>query len=156
MSLFSPVTSRQRDVALTVLRVIAGTVFLAHGAQMLFSFGFAGIAGAFGQMGFPMPAILGPVIAFAELAGGIALIAGFLTRLAAPGLALIMLGAVLFVHLRNGFFLPNGMEFALAMFGATTALFLMGAGALSVDALLARHPGLAPTAVRSDRAQRAA
>jgi putative oxidoreductase len=156
MSLFAPATPRQRDIALTVLRVIAGTVFLAHGVQMLFSFSFAGIAGAFGQMGFPMPAVLGPVVAFAELAGGVALIFGFLTRLAALGLAAIMLGAVLFVHLRNGFFLPNGMEFALAMFGATTALFLMGAGTFSLDALLARRAGRAAAASSSDRVRRAA
>jgi putative oxidoreductase len=50
-----------------------------------------------------------------------------------------MLGAILLVHLSGGFFLPSGIEFALALFGASTALALAGPGALSLDALIGRR-----------------
>ena len=46
-----------------------------------------------------------------------------------------MLVASLTVHLRNGFFLPNGFEYALTLFGATSALLLLGSGEASVDGI---------------------
>lgn len=131
--------SKRVDAALALLRVVVGAIFLAHGAQKLFVYGFAGVSGAFAHMGIPMPAVMGPFIALVEFFGGLALIAGLLTRLAALGLAFDMLGAILFVHLKGGFFMPSGVEFALSLLGATTALTLTGAGALSLDALFARR-----------------
>src|SRR5262245_59538458 len=101
-------TSRRLDLALAVLRAAVGAVFLAHGAQKLFTFGLAGVAGAFTQMGIPLAGIVGPLVAFLEFFGGLALIAGVLTRFAGLGLALNMLGAALLVHAPAGFFLPNG------------------------------------------------
>jgi putative oxidoreductase len=145
MSLFQPITNRQANVALTVLRVIAGATFIAHGAQKLFVFGLAGVSGGFAQMGIPAPEVMGPFIALLEFFGGIALVFGLLTRLAALGLAFDMLGAILLVHLKNGFFLPQGYEFALAMLAMSAALVVTGAGDFSLDGLIGRRKGLVPT-----------
>ena len=137
MSLLGPASPRQLAIGIAIVRVVAGVILLAHGWQKVFVFGFGGVTGAFTQMGVPMPSITGPLIAVLELAGGAALILGLFTRLAALGLAADMLGAIFLVHLENGFFLPNGIEFVLMLFAACTALVIAGAGALSIDEAIA-------------------
>jgi putative oxidoreductase len=90
-------------------------------------------------MGVPMAGLVGPGVALLEFAGGLALIVGLLTRLAAVGLASTMLGAMVLVHLPAGFFLPDGGEFVLSLLGSSVVLVLTGAGAWSVDGRLARR-----------------
>ena len=138
MRLIPPASVRQTDIGLLLLRVVAGVIFAAHGAQKLFVFGFSGVAGAFGQMGVPAAEIVGPLVALVDFFGGLALIFGLLTRLAGVGLAVVMLGAMLLVHLPAGFFAPNGVEFTLMLFGAAAALVFTGAGTFSLDALVTR------------------
>ena len=143
MSLFRNPTERQVNIGLAILRTVVAVIFIAHGGQKLFVYGFDGVIGAFGQMGIPLAGIAGPSIALLEFLGGIALAAGLLTRLTALGLAFDMVGAILFVHFKAGFFLPNGSEFALALLGASALMVFTGAGAFSIDALIERRRGAA-------------
>ena len=127
----------QQQFGIAILRILAGIVFVAHGSQKIFVFGFAGVGGAFAQMGVPMPAVMGPLIGLIELLGGVALIVGLFTRVAAILLACDMLGAIVLVHAAGGFFLPSGLEFVLMLFAAVMTLLFAGPGALSVDGVLA-------------------
>lgn len=133
----------RHDLALAVLRVLVGVVFLAHGGQKLFVFGFDGVAGAFEQMGVPAASVAGPFVALVEFLGGLALVAGLLTRVAALGLAAVMAGAVAFVHAGAGFLGPNGMEFPLTLLAASVAFALAGAGRFSLDHAIAARRGVA-------------
>ena len=144
MSTFRSPTPRQLAFGLTVLRVIIGVTFIMHGGQKLFVYGFDGVSGAFAQMGIPLPNIMGPFIGFVEFLGGIALVLGLLTRVAALGLAANMLVAILTVHVKDGFFNPTGVEFPLSLLGAAMMLAIVGAGEFSIDAMIAKWPVRAP------------
>ncbi len=133
------------DVAFTILRVILGVVFLAHGCQKMLGwfggFGFHGTVAAFTHMG--MPAALAVLIICTEFFGGMGLIVGLLTRIAALGVAGLMIGAIFMVHLQNGFFMNwmgtqkgEGFEFHLLALAMAAALLLRGAGAFSLDRAL--------------------
>ena len=74
---------------LTVLRVVIGIVFLAHGVEKFFISGVGGVTGFFTQLGIPLPGLSAFVVSFFELVAGAALIIGFYTRLAAIPLAII-------------------------------------------------------------------
>lgn len=144
MFLFRAATNRQIDSGLLILRLVVGIIFIAHGGQKLFVYGFDGVAGGFAQMGVPMAQVMGPFVGLLEFFGGLALIAGVLTRLVAFGLAGTMVVAMLLVHLKAGFFAPNGIEFPLSLFGSTVLLAIAGAGAYSLDALIGRRGADAP------------
>jgi putative oxidoreductase len=122
-----------------LLRIIVGVVFVAHGAQKLFGFGLAGLAGFLGQQGIPLPTLSAAALIAAEFGGGLALVLGLFTRWAALPLAFAMLVATLTVHLEGGFFLPQGFEYTLTLLAATIALALTGSGRLALDAVLARR-----------------
>ena len=127
------VPPQRMALGLTILRIVVGIVFIVHGAQKLFVFGMGGVTAAFAQMHIPLPMIAAPGVAILEFVGGIALVLGLFTRVFAILLAIEMLGAIVFVHGRNGFFLPMGFEFALTLLGAFVALAVAGPGEYSVD-----------------------
>ncbi len=121
---------------ITLVRLAVGTVFLAHGAQKLFVYHFAGVTQFFTHAGIPLPAVSAVVVTLVEFFGGLALILGLGTRVASALLAINMLGAIVFVHLKGGFFLPTGFEYAFTMLFANLGLTLTGPGALAVDNVL--------------------
>src|SRR5690349_9083154 len=134
-------TTDRTDLALLLLRLIVGVVFLVHGGQKLFVFGFGGVTGFFTQSGIPLPGITGPLVTLVEFFGGLALVLGLLTRLAALGIAVDMLGAILLVHGKNGFMLPTGYEYALTLCVLSIALMIAGAGRYSLDAMIRARRG---------------
>ena len=133
MTSVSVVNSPRIGLGLTILRIVVGIVFIAHGAQKLFVFGIHGVVGAFTQMGVPLPSIAAPLVAIVEFVGGIALVLGLFTRIFAALLAIDMLGAIVLVHFRGGFFLPAGFEFALTLLAANVALVVGGPGDYAID-----------------------
>lgn len=128
-----------------VLRVGLGLIFVAHGAQKLFGiWGGGGIAGTtafFEQLGIPLAMPMAVAVGVAEFLGGLMLILGAFTSVAALTLILVMLGAIWTVHLAHGFFLNwslapaggYGYEFNVAIISGLLCLALTGPGAFSVD-----------------------
>lgn len=142
-----------KDLALLAARVGLGVVFVAHGAQKLFTWGPSGTADAFAGMGVPAPQISALFAALVELAGGVALVAGVAVPVAGVLLALDMLGAFLLVHVSKGVFIDGGgFELVAALGAGALVLAATGAGRISVDhavrALLRRTRPSQP-AVRS-------
>jgi putative oxidoreductase len=146
---------------LLLLRVTIGAVFLAHGVQKVLPIWGSSppaVAAFFDSLGLSpgLPIAMG--VGVAEAVGGLALVAGALTRLAALGLIVDMGVAIWKVHYRHGFFLNwtlqpgigHGFEFNLTLVGALGCLLLAGAGALSVDGRRRRSV----EAVRAGRAGR--
>jgi len=134
------------SAATAILRVVLGIVFFAHGAQKMLGwfggFGFAGTMGFFtGMMHIPAP--LAFLAIAAEFFGGIGLILGFLTRIAAFGIGVNMLVAIMTVHHSFGFFMNwagtqkgEGFEFHLLVLAMAAFLMIRGGGAFSIDRLL--------------------
>jgi putative oxidoreductase len=130
-----------------ILRLTLGLVMLPHGAQKLLGWygglGFSGTLGLFREkMGIPL--LIAFLVIVAESFGSLALLAGFLTRFTASSLAVIMLGAILMVHLPQGFFMNwfgqlqgEGFEYHLLVIGIAVALLVTGGGRWSVDRILA-------------------
>jgi putative oxidoreductase len=123
------------------LRVGAGVIFAAHGAQKLFGwlggYGLEGTAGWMESIGLEPGLLMAAMAGGAEFFGGLLLIAGLLVRPTALILAITMVVAILAVHLPNGLFMENnGYEFGLALLVITVGLVFRGAGSLSADRAL--------------------
>ncbi len=141
-------TATENSSAIAILRLVLGIVFFAHGAQkMLGWFGGYGFSGSMGFMTgmLHIPALFAFLSITAEFFGGLGLILGVLTRVAAFGIAVNMLVAVVMVHARFGLFANwsgtqkgEGIEFHLLVLAMTVFFMLKGAGALSMDRKLAQ------------------
>jgi len=132
--------------ATSILRLVLGVVFFAHGAQKMLGwfggFGFSGTMAFFIKM-MHLPAPLAFLAIAAEFFGGIGLILGFLTRVGAFGIGMNMLVAVALVHHNFGFFMNwtgaqkgEGFEYHLLVLAMAAFLMIKGAGALSFDRIL--------------------
>jgi putative oxidoreductase len=136
----------ENDKALTILRLVLGVVFLAHGSQkMLGWFGGYGFKGTMGFFTHAMhiPAVFAFLAICAEFFGGLGLLVGLLSRIAAFGIAVNMLVAIFMVHLPNGFFMNwfgqqkgEGIEYHLLVVAMTLAVMIKGAGAFSLDRVI--------------------
>jgi putative oxidoreductase len=130
-----------------VARLTLGLVMFPHGAQKALGwfggYGYSGTMGYFTQS-LHIPAPLALLAIGAEFAGSLGLILGLFSRLAAVGIATIMLVAILTVHAANGFFMNwsgsqkgEGFEYHLLALGLALIVLAQGAGAASLDGLIA-------------------
>lgn len=135
------------NTATIILRLGLGVVFFAHGAQKMLGWfggpGFTGTMGAFTNY-MHIPAPLAVLAICAEFFGGLGLLFGFLTRIAAGGIAVNMLVATAMLHRQFGFFMNwtgtqkgEGFEYHLLVLAMTAFLLIRGAGAFSVDRAIA-------------------
>lgn len=146
--MFRKLLHTENDYLLTMARVILGVVFFPHGAQKMLGwfggFGFDGTMAAFTHEG--IPALFAFLAICAEFLGSIGLIFGFLTRIAAFGIACVMSVAIT-MHIHNGFFMNwtgtqkgEGIEYHLLALAITIFLMARGAGAFSLDRKLGQQP----------------
>jgi len=146
------VPAAARDAALLVARVLLGIVLIAHGAQKFFTYGIGGAAGAFAQMGVPLPTLSVTFAAVVELVGGAALLVGAATPIAALLVVLDMLGAFVLVHAGNGVFVDNGgFELVAVIAAAALLIGAVGAGRYSVDHMVLDRRRSAATGVPATR-----
>jgi putative oxidoreductase len=129
------------DLGLLVVRLVAGLIFAAHGAQKVFGWwggpGFAGWTGVLRTMGWRPAPLWALVSAGAELGAGLGLAVGFLTPVAAAALIGQSVVIVLGVHWAKGFWnAKGGMEFPIALAAGPVAIAATGPGGISVDAVL--------------------
>jgi putative oxidoreductase len=134
------------DRATAILRLVLGVIFFAHGAQKMLGwfggYGFTGTMGFFTSV-MHIPALFAFLAICAEFFGGLGLIFGFLTRIAALGVFSNMIVAIAMVHHQFGFFMNwtgaqkgEGIEYHLLVLAVTTFLMIRGAGAASIDRIL--------------------
>jgi putative oxidoreductase len=128
------------EVALLVVRVIVGIIMLAHGWQKLTVIGPANFGqGVLAQSGVPLPIFMGYVVTCTEVIGGILLIVGLLSRLAALLLTINLVIATLMVNMHVGLLSSTGgvgAELPLALIAGFLAILSAGPGRLSLDYLL--------------------
>ncbi|MBI3030537.1 MAG: DoxX family protein [Candidatus Rokubacteria bacterium] len=135
-----------KDYGPTVLRIFVGVIFVMHLYQQLFVFTPAGVAGYMEKVAkLPAPTVVAWVVMIIGGVGGIMLIVGLWTRVAAAANVVHMVGALVTVKLPQGFLLKGiivdaaagramhaGYEFELLLLGACVTLILTGGGALAI------------------------
>ncbi len=146
--MFRRLLSTPSDFVLMICRLALGVVFFAHGAQkMLGWFGGYGFRGSMGFFthGMHIPAPFAFLAICAEFFGGLGLLVGLLTRIAAFGLFCDMMVALFLVHIHNGFFMNwygtkhgEGFEFHLLALALLFLILARGAGFFSIDRLISR------------------
>jgi len=137
------ILNTKEDISAFMLRLTLGIVFFPHGAQKALGwFGGYGLSATLASFTDKMhiPFIFAILAVAAEFLGSIALIFGFLTRLAALGIAIVMAVAIYMVHAHNGFFMNwygaqkgEGIEYHLLVIGIAIALMIKGGGSFSMD-----------------------
>ncbi len=133
------------DFGLLVLRLALGGIFIAHGVAKVWGPGAPGLQGVsdfLGNLGVPYPYPMAVATISAEIGGGLLVVLGLFARLGALSLAVVMAVAILKVHWKNGFFLPqkmeaaghipNGYEYALALGCMALCILFAGAGGFRV------------------------
>jgi putative oxidoreductase len=125
----------------SVLRIFLGVIFVMHAYLALVIYTPAGAAAFNAKLGVPLPAVAAWFTILAHGLGGLMLIIGLWTRWAALANAIVMLGALVFAHLDQGFFIKAvlvdgrpqaaGYEYVLMLVGASIAQALLGSGALA-------------------------
>ncbi len=140
------------DWTLTIIRTILGVVFFAHGAQKLLGwFGGPGLKETMRTMheylGLPLPLAFAAVAT--EFLGGLGLVVGLLSRVAAVGIGVTMLAAIVMVHGRYGLFMDwfgarknHGYEYHLLAIALVVVLIAKGSGAFSLDRVLLKSMGV--------------
>ena len=144
---------RLAEFAPLVVRAIVGVIMAAHGLQKLLG-GPANFGGVLGQLGVPAPTLMAFVVTLVELVGGILLVVGLLSRLAALLLTINLAVAILLVKVGVGFLSPQsggvGAELDLALIAGFLAILFAGPGRISLDHALGIEGGVA----REDRGTR--
>ena len=140
-ALLKSITRTHAGYGISLLRIVTGLTFAAHGAQKLFGwFGGYGLEGTgqwMASIGLQPGLLMAALAGAAEFFGGLALLLGLLTRPAAALTAFTMLIAVFSVHIGNGFFMANnGYEYAFVLLVAALSLLVSGGGRYSVDGLI--------------------
>jgi putative oxidoreductase len=130
------IDQRTAPYAATLLRLTLGAAFLAHAGLKIFVFTPAGTAHFFETVG--VPGFIAYLTMLAEVIGGLALIAGFYTRVVALALTPILIGAIVTVHGHNGFFFNNpngGWEYPAFWIVALVVQALLGGGAYAAGSI---------------------
>jgi putative oxidoreductase len=149
--MFRRIIATEDDTALLVLRLLLGIVFFPHGMQKALGwFGGPGFGGAMEGFTVKMgiPAVFAFLAILAESAGSLGLLTGFLTRIAAFGIACNMAVAVALIHWRNGFFMNwfgkqkgEGFEYHILVIAIALALMIKGGGRWSADGYITKKMG---------------
>lgn len=129
------------EFVLLILRLVIGLLFMGHGLQKLFGWfgghGLAGTAGFFESLDVYPGRAWAFMAGLAETLGGLGLVLGFLTPIAATAIIGVMVMAVVKVHWQNGLWITNnGMEYTLVNMAIATVVGLAGPGAYALDTAL--------------------